>query len=187
MKRRTPDSKALDRSEQRLDTQTGATPLVVVPAFSSQPDPIPDCLAQWTGNLLYWVTSLGAQYYAQVVAPLGLAPPQIAILQVLEGEGMMRQARLTDRTRIGKATMVGLLNELEEQGLIERRASASDKRAFDIYLTEKGGERVRQVAEISQEAEDQFYGVLSAQERQTLRALLSRLVTRAASDLGDRR
>lgn len=182
MKRRTPQSKALNKLEQHLDTQSGATQSIIVPAFSSQEEPIPECLGQWTGNLLYWVSSLGAQYYAQVVTPLGLTPSQIAVLQVLDSEGVMRQARLTDRTRIDKATMVGLLNDLEEQGLIERRASPSDKRAFDIYLTEKGGERVRQIEEVSQDAENQFYGVLSTQERQTLRALLSRLITRTTED-----
>lgn len=119
----------MDRPEQGLDTHAGATQAVIVPAFSSQQDPIPDSLARWTGNLLYWVASLGGQYYAQVIAPLGLAPAQVAVLQVLDGEGVMRQARLTDRTRIDKATMVGLLNELEGQGLIERRASPNDKRA----------------------------------------------------------
>ncbi|MDQ3250238.1 MAG: MarR family transcriptional regulator [Chloroflexota bacterium] len=86
-------------------------------------------------------------------------------MQVSDGEGMMRQARLTDRTRIDKATMVGLLNELEEQGLIERRASPNDKRAFDIYLTRKGDEQVRQVEEVSQDAEDQFYKNLSREQK----------------------
>jgi MarR family transcriptional regulator, lower aerobic nicotinate degradation pathway regulator len=89
---------------------------------------------------------------------------------------------LTDRTRIDKATMVGLLNDLEKQELIERRASPSDKRAFDIYLTKRGAERVRQVEEVSQDAEDQFYGVLSTQERQILRTLLSRLMTRTSEN-----
>ncbi|UBF28832.1 MarR family transcriptional regulator [Kovacikia minuta CCNUW1] len=178
MKRRTPQGKALNKQRQPLDTQSQGTQSLIVPAYLPPEEPIPECLGRWTGNLLYWVSSLGAQYYAQVVAPLGLTPAQIAVLQVLEGEGMMRQARLTDRTHIDKATMVGLLNNLEEQGLIERRASPIDKRAFDIYLTEQGGERVRQVEQVSQEAEDQFYAALSAEERQTLRALLSRLMTR---------
>ncbi|MEO0520978.1 MAG: MarR family transcriptional regulator [Cyanobacteria bacterium P01_A01_bin.116] len=153
-----------------------------MPAFSSEDEPIPECLERWIGNLLYWVSSLGAQYYAQVVAQLGLTPSQIAVLQVLDGEGVMRQARLTDRTRIGKATMVSLLNDLEEQELIERRASPSDGRAFDIHLTKRGTEQVRQAERVSQDAEDQFYGVLSTQERQTLRVLLSRLVTRTSED-----
>lgn len=182
MKRRTPKRKVSKKLEQSINAQHDTAQSIIVPAFSIQADPIPECLGRWTGNLLYWVSSLGAQYYAQIVDPLGLTPSQIAVLQVLDDEGVMRQARLTDRTRIDKATMVGLLNDLEEQGLTERRTSPSDKRAFDIYLTEEGGERVRQVEEVSQAAEDQFYGVLSTQERQTLRALLSRLVTRKSEE-----
>ena len=148
---------------------------VAVPPFWPRQDPIPPSLARWTGNLLYWVASVGAQYYAEVVAPFGLLPSHVAVLQVLADENSLRQARLTDRTRIDRATMVGLLNELEQQGLIERRAAPHDKRAFDVFLTEKGKECVQQIEAISDAAEERFYGALSQEERQTLRALLLRL------------
>lgn len=135
----------------------------------------PEYITQWTGNLLYWVSQRGARHFAQATASLGLLPTHVAVLQVLTTEGSMRQARLTDRTGIDKASIVALLNELEQQELTLRRPSPTDKRAFDVSLTAKGAERVRQIERISRDAEAGFFAALSAPEHEQLRELLLRL------------
>jgi MarR family transcriptional regulator, lower aerobic nicotinate degradation pathway regulator len=147
------------------------------PTMGREP-PLPESLARWTGNLLYWVANMGAEFYAEAVAPFGVTPAQVAILQVVAYEGAMRQARISDRTRIDKATMVGLLNDLEGQGLIERRPAPNDGRAFDIYMLEAGHERLRTIEQASLAADEQFFGVLSPQEQRTFRELLERLAKR---------
>jgi DNA-binding MarR family transcriptional regulator len=185
MKRRIAEGGVLRKTSQHAPTSTQATKTVAVPAFSPQGYDLPKSLARWTGNLLYLVTNMGARYYAEVVAPLGLNPYQVAVLQVLADEGAMRQARLTDRTGIDKATMVGVLNDLERQKLIERHPSPTHKRAFDIYLTAQGNTQVQRVEQVSQHAEEQFYKVLSPLERQTLRALLLRLITQSAEETSE--
>ncbi len=175
MKRRDVETQTIDRSPPESKADINQAGMVTVAAYS----PMPECLERWTGNLLYWVTSMGAQFYTEVVAPFGVSPSHIAVLQILAYEGSLRQARLSDRTRIDKATMVSILNELERQELIVRVGSPSDKRAFDVSITATGKERLRQIEEVSQVAEADFYGVLSSEEQQTLRSLLKRLASRA--------
>ena len=148
-------------------------------------EPIPEALARWTGSLLYWVTSSGEQFYARAVAPLGLRPPQVGLLQVLAGEGPTPQARLTDKTRIDKASLVGLLNDLEAQGLVRRHPHPDDRRAFVIHLEEAGRERLRRVEAVSAEADRRFFGALSEDERRLFQDMLRRLATRRPDEGAD--
>lgn len=143
--------------------------------------PMPECLSRWTGFVLCWVANLGGQFYETSLAPLQLRPGQLAILTLLESEGAIVQARLGERLRIDKATMVGLLNDLERQKLVERRPCAHDRRAFEIHLLELGRQRIQAAEQVSIAAAKQFFGMLSAAEQQTLHHLLVQLATGSAS------
>jgi DNA-binding MarR family transcriptional regulator len=139
--------------------------------------PIAESLAQYTGNLLYWVSKMGAEFYATVLAELLLKPAHIAVLQVLNSANGLVQARLSDLTGINKPAMVGLLNELEARDFIERRPSKDDQRAFEIYLTPEGEEMLKKIKIISDRADKRFFGVLSESEQQQFREMLYRLAT----------
>ncbi|MEA5450564.1 MarR family winged helix-turn-helix transcriptional regulator [Leptolyngbya sp. CCNP1308] len=150
-------------------------------AFIESPlnwEPLPECLGHWTGFVLHWVSDLGAQYYARAIAPLGLSPLQVGILQVISGEGPTRQARLGDKLRVDKATMVTLLNNLEAQGLVERRPHPSDRRAYNIHLLEAGRDRLQAAEQASIAAADEFFSALTPSEQHTLNELLRRIATR---------
>lgn len=170
MKRRPTQKQSSRRSSPSINTPTFANPEL-------DWEPLPECLGHWTGFVLHWVTELGSQFYARAMAPLNLRPLQVGILQLLAGEGAMVQARLGEKLRVDKATMVTLLNDLEVQGLIERRPHASDRRAYEIHLLEAGKQRLQTAEELSIEAAQQFFSTLTHQEQQTLNELLRRVAT----------
>ena len=140
-------------------------------------EPLPEALTGITGFMLYWVTGLAGQFYAKAVGMVGLEPQQVATLQLLTIEGPMVQARLAERLRINKATMVGILNSLEEQGLVERRPYAGDKRALEIHPTDAGREKASELERVNREADRLFFASLSSEERETFHALLAKLAT----------
>jgi len=140
-------------------------------------EPLPDALTRITGFMLYWVTGSAGQFYAQAVATVGLEPQQVATLQLLTMEGPMVQARLAERLRINKATMVGILNGLEAQSLVERRSYRGDKRALEVHPTQAGREKAEEVEQVNREADLIFFAPLSDEERKTFHALLSKLAT----------
>lgn len=139
--------------------------------------PLPEALTSITGFMLYWVTGLAGQFYAQAVNTVGLETQQVATLQLLTTEGPMVQARLAERLRINKATMVGILNSLEAQGLVERRLYKGDKRALEVHPTQTGREKAEEVEQVNREADLIFFAPLSEEERTTFHALLSKLAT----------
>ena len=174
MKRQTTPKQSLRRSSPSINPPT-------TDSHELDWEPLPDCLGNWTGFVLHWVTELGSQFYARAMAPLNLRPLQVGILQLLAAEGAMVQARLGEKLRVDKATMVTLLNSLEEQGLIERRPHTSDRRAYEVHLLEPGKQRLQAAEKISVEAAQQFFSTLTPQEQQTLNELLRRVATSNAS------
>jgi DNA-binding MarR family transcriptional regulator len=167
-------SEQTNYSSEPLD-QLQATPEEIV--FQLDWQPLHKALSQWTGFMLFHVTELAGKMYAQALASIHLAPPQVGILQLLESEGSMVQARLSDYLSIDKATMVGLLNDLESQGLVERKPNPNDKRSYLIHLHEAGHLRLKEAVKINDFVNEQFFADLTATEQKTLHKLLERLAT----------
>jgi DNA-binding MarR family transcriptional regulator len=57
-----------------------------------------------------------------------------ALIYVSRNEGV-RQVELADLIEVQPITLARLIDQLAEQGLVERRADPSDRRAYLIYLT----------------------------------------------------
>ncbi|MGW5354532.1 MarR family winged helix-turn-helix transcriptional regulator [Streptomyces sp. NPDC004031] len=107
-----------------------------------------------------------------VLTPLGLRPRHLVALTVLRDQGGSTQQALATTLMMDRATVVGLLNELESDGLIERQRSPEDRRRHIVRLTEKGV-RVLVKAEFSLAGvEDEVLGALDADQRDTLYDLL---------------
>jgi len=87
------------------------------------------------------------------LAEVGLSPRmQCVLVHALEQERTQIQiAALAD---LDKTTMVATVDALERQGLAERRASAADRRARIVSVTEKG----RAAAEEGQRIVDRVHG-----------------------------
>lgn len=139
------------------------------------PPRLPESLARWTGNLLWWASRVGARHYARALEPLGLEPREVAVLQLLEGEGPYRQGLAADLLGLDRATMVKVTHSLLGLGLVARTPEPNDRRALTLSLTAKGEATVAQIAEVTKRADETFFGVLSIEERSALRSALLRI------------
>lgn len=93
-------------------------------------------------NSFGWlVTTLGNRMDAQMrekLAVLGLDLPSFATLMTLfEGEGMT-QTELSAAVGVKNYATTRTLDKMEEQKLVERRASPRSRRSYQIFLTKKG-------------------------------------------------
>ena len=77
---------------------------------------------------------------AERLREIGLSVPQCDVLTTLtEAEGISQQ-ELAKRLYVTKGNISGLLDRLEDAGLVERRSIAADRRQYAIYLTQSGRE-----------------------------------------------
>lgn len=82
---------------------------------------------------------------------IGLSVPQCDVLTTLtEAEGVSQQT-LAKRLYVTKGNISGLLDRLESAGLVERRSTATDRRQYEIYLTEAGRTAAEQAISIQHE------------------------------------
>jgi DNA-binding MarR family transcriptional regulator len=107
--------------------------------------------------------------------PLGLRPRHMIALTVLRANGgIAGQQELAAALQIDRTNLVGLLNELEVEGLILRRRAAEDRRRHIVELTTAGSERLAAAEAAVGAAEDEILGALTDRQREQLFELLQK-------------
>jgi DNA-binding MarR family transcriptional regulator len=109
---------------------------------------------------------------------LGLNPYHHAILSLLEGSAPETQAEIADALGYDRGTLVGLLDELEEQSLIERKRDPDDRRRQLVRMTADGKRTLAKVRALSKRLEDEFLAPLDGEQREQLHSLLLVLAER---------
>lgn len=107
--------------------------------------------------------------------PTGLNPQHHAVMSLLEEGSCRQQGTLADRLGYDRSVMVGLLDDLEERGLIERKRDPEDRRRHLVTLTPAGKEALGELRAILESVEKKFFAPLDAAERRTLHELLLQL------------
>src|SRR5690348_14022208 len=106
---------------------------------------------------------------------LGLHPYHHAILAVLDEGTRETQGSIADSLGYDKGQLVGLLDDLETAGLIERRRDPSDRRRHVVEMTAAGRKTLAKLRALSKSIEEEFLAPLDERERKVLHTLLLEL------------
>ena len=105
----------------------------------------------------------------------GASPYQHGVLAVLDESARETQATIADALGYDRSWLVGLLDELEADGLIERQRDPADRRRHLVSLKPAGKEKLAELRAIGQRVEDEFLAPLEPNEREALHELLLEL------------
>src|ERR1700759_1326404 len=99
--------------------------------------------------------------------PLGLRPRHLIALTVMrENGGFPGQQELAAELGVARTNLVGLLNELEGEGLILRRRAPQDRRRHIVELTPAGEQRLCAAETAIGATEDAVLGALPQRQRE---------------------
>lgn len=113
---------------------------------------------------------------AECLAEVGMTPLQYAAFPFLREEPGLDQAGLAARIGIDRTNAGLLVDHLEQRGFVERRIDSNDRRARRLYLTPRGVRFHDRVRPAAMKVQQQILGCLTAAERETLLALLMRVL-----------
>ena len=126
--------------------------------------------------LLEHLARVGRHAGETSLQPGSLRPRHLIALRLLSEQGTASQQSLAESLSLDPSNVVGLLNELEERGLITRRREPADRRRHIVELSPRGGDELCLAYTRLRVVEDDLFSALSADERVTLYDLLVRAV-----------
>jgi len=125
-----------------------------------------------------YAVKLGDMVFARAeaaLAPFGLTPLAYdAMVCILEGHGVSQQD-LSRRVGIYAPKMVAVLDGLEEQGLVERQVSATDRRRRELRLTPTALKLLGRATDVLKAVEDELFGSVPLEQRESFADLVTRL------------
>jgi DNA-binding MarR family transcriptional regulator len=114
--------------------------------------------------------------FEEQLEPMGVQLKHVAVLATINHFGPVAQRRLGESVCIDRASMVGVLDEMEHHGLVRRQPDPDDRRAHQIHLTDSGKELLLRANGMVEGVEDECLGPLSTAERGALKDMLQRIV-----------
>ena len=117
----------------------------------------------------------------------GLTAPQLAALTAIGSMGEISTSKLAEQVDVSPATMVTILDNLEDRGLIQRYRSLTDRRIVHVRLTDEGAALLKRAPEPMPEEISARLVALEPCRRREMVAVLeefSRLMERAKPEVG---
>ena len=120
------------------------------------------------------------ELHVEHLGPSGVNARELTVLLLLDGREPESQQQAAARLGVDRTTMVGLLDGLEDKGLVARQTDPVDRRRNVVGLTPAGRRTLGTASAASDKAEQELLGALSEPEVQRFRELLGRV---AAGDV----
>jgi DNA-binding MarR family transcriptional regulator len=130
-------------------------------------------------NLAFLLSQVGihaSSRFAARLAELDLQPPLFRVLNLVDAAEGRSQQEIAKAVQAPPSRMVGFVDELEQRGLVERRADPKDRRVRALYLTPAGRQALARGREVARRHEEELTEGLSGPEREQLVDLLRKVV-----------
>lgn len=127
------------------------------------------------GFLVSQVGAATARLFAESLEELQLEPRHFAVLRAIEGAGRCPQQLLSELLRIPASSLVAILDQLEERGIVQRVSSPKDRRVRFVELTAAGAATLLKAAKVAMATERHIGAGFTAAEREQLISMLRRV------------
>ncbi|MBF2025317.1 MAG: MarR family transcriptional regulator [Oscillatoriales cyanobacterium C42_A2020_001] len=109
------------------------------------------------------------------VRQLGLTLPQFDVIATLGNTSGMMMSQLAEKTLVTKGTLTGIVDRLEQKGLVRREVPPENRRCFIIVLTPEGHRLFEEIFPEHIDYLKQRLNVLSVEEIEQIQSALKQL------------
>jgi DNA-binding MarR family transcriptional regulator len=128
------------------------------------------------GYRIKLLSQLLTRKFQERLEPLGLTPFHWVVLCCLWQEDGLATCKIGERLQQVGGTLTGVLDRMEERGLVRRERDPRDRRIYRIWLTPAGKQLEQVLPPISKELWYEALAGISAPERQQLSQLIDRAI-----------
>jgi len=139
---------------------------------------VPDSSGPPPSGAAFLLAQLGAHAagrYAEKVAALDLDPAQTGVLHLIARRPGQSQQALADQLGVAPSRVVALVDGLEGRGLLARQRSTTDRRTYELHLTDDGQRLLERLRDVAKQHENDVTTALTADERAELVGLLQKI------------
>lgn len=117
-------------------------------------------------HLLHRAGQCASDIFAAEMGDAGLTPRQFAVLlTVAQNEGVS-QTDLVERTGVDRSTLADIVRRMLKKGLLQRRRTKTDARAYAVKLTEEGWRVLRSAEPMVRKVDDRILAMLPSKQRE---------------------
>jgi|LNFM01.1.fsa_nt_gb DNA-binding MarR family transcriptional regulator len=139
---------------------------------SFEPGPLTDSML----HLLHRAGQVADEMFTAEMAGSPLTPRQFAVLRVLQRRETASQTDIVNETGIDRSTLADIVKRLVARGLIARRRSRVDARAYAVRLTQSGKDALKAAEPASERVESRLLKSLPQARRDAFIDSLAQLV-----------
>jgi MarR family transcriptional regulator, temperature-dependent positive regulator of motility len=141
-------------------------------------------LFEMPGHLIRRLNQISTNVFQREMkmAAVDITQVQFAALQTVVELPGIDQATIAATIAYDRATIGGVIDRLEQKGLVSRVVSARDKRAREVRATSMGAQMLREVLPIVKALQGDILPGLTASEKKTFLMLAAKAVTQANGD-----
>jgi len=107
---------------------------------------------------------------------LDLTPPQFYVLATIGYAGGLPFGEIGEKMMVTVSNLTGIVDRLEEKGLVARERDVHDRRVIRVRLTEKGSKLYKNTIPLFEKSISQFFSPLDKSQQKELSSLLRKLI-----------
>jgi DNA-binding MarR family transcriptional regulator len=129
----------------------------------------------YIGKYISQLYRKGNSFISRELCNVGIGSGQFMFLMELYRQDGRSQEELSEILNIDKGTTARAIKKLEEEGFLLRIKDERDKRAYKLYLTDKGKDVKEDIQKVLIEWENRITFQLNEEEKDTIKLLLKKI------------
>lgn len=127
-------------------------------------------------HLLHRAGQCASDIFQGEIGGSDLTPRQYAVLLAVSQNEGVSQTLLVEKTGVDRSTLADIVRRMLKKGLLQRRRTREDARAYSVKLTDAGWKTLKATDPMAKRADDRLLAALPAAQRDRFLQDLSQIV-----------